>query len=276
MNGFSVWIGIGASLGLWRVARSAPEKQAGALVDSGLLVLFASLLGARISYALVNWPYYSSHPIEIPQVWLGGLTWPGAVGGAWISLLYLALTYRDLHGARVSPGWIADRLYPLLPPLSITAWLGCWMIGAANGPALPAGMWWGIPSPNETGITSLRWPLQPLAAASLLLFFWFLEATIKPKQASGSLSGRATVGLLVHLLLTSLICADPSPLWNGQRIDVWIAAFFLVVFCVFVISISIFAWLRKGHWLSNVRAFFYLKHNPLIKPTHNKIGDERS
>ena len=236
MNSFTVWVGLGAALGLWRVARSSPQRQAHVWVNAGLWVLFASLAGARLFYAWINRAYFADHLLEIPQVWLGGLSWPGAVGAAWLALSYLAITYHPPRGGRVSIGWLGDRLYPLLPPLSVTAWMGGWMAGIAYGPPVPAGSWWGVPNLAESGVYALYWPLQPLAALSLVAFFWLLETRVKPLQPSGQLSGLATCGLLLNLLAASLLRSDPVPAWGGGlRMDTWMALFFLA--CLLALAI---------------------------------------
>ncbi len=236
MNGFTLWVGLGAALGLWRIARSSPQRQAGIWVNAGLWLLFACLAGARLFYVWINRAYFTDHLVEIPQVWLGGLSWPGAVGAAWLALIYLALTYRPARGGRVPVGWLGDLLYPLLPPLSITTWMGCWMAGIAYGPPAPEGTWWAVPSLDESGAYTLHWPLQPLAALSLLAFFWLLETRVRPLRPPGRLSGLATCGLLLHLLAASLLRGDPVPVWDGGlRMDTWMALFFLA--CLLALAV---------------------------------------
>jgi len=227
LNGFALWVGFGAVLGLWRVVRSAPQRQADVWVNIGLWLLFASLIGARLFYVWINRDYFIDHLVEIPQLWQGGLAWPGAAGAAWLALIYLAVTYRTPRGSPVSLGWLSDHLYPLLPSLSITTWLGCWASNSAYGPALPAGSWWGIRSLDESGTYVYFWPLQPLASLSLLAFFWLLETRVKPLRPPGRLSVLGCFGVLLHLLVTSLLRADPAPTWNRLRVDAWMALIYL-------------------------------------------------
>lgn len=239
MNGFTLWVGFGAALGLWRVARGSAQHQSSVLVNMGLLVLAASLVGARLSYAVTNHEYFSAHLSEIPQIWLGGLTWPGAVAGAWHAVLILPFLFRGSRGSRISLGWLADRLYPLLPPLTICTWLGCWVAGVAYGARLPEGVWWAVPSLDDTGTINPHFPLQFLAVFSLLAFFWLLELGLRGTRATGVLSGLAVFGLLVHLLFASLLRADPGRFWNGLRADTWMAAIFLAVFTLMVLASAV-------------------------------------
>jgi phosphatidylglycerol---prolipoprotein diacylglyceryl transferase len=232
VNGFSLWVGIGATLGLWRVARNSPQQHSTTLVNMGLFTLFFSLVGARLFYTWINYDYFAAHLVEIPQIWLGGLAWPGAVGGAWIAILSLPLANHGSRGSRIPIGWIADRLYPLLPPLSISIWLGCWSMGVAYGPALPQGTWWAIPSLDESGVFNPHWPLQFLSAISLLAFFLLLDLRLKQPRPTGLISALAVLGLLVQLFIASLLRADPGRFWDGLRADTWMAIAFLASFIV--------------------------------------------
>lgn len=246
---FALWVGMGATLGMWRVARSVPSRQAGAWVNAALFVLVFTLIGARLFYALVNHAYFSAHLIEVPQFWLGGLAWPGAMAGAWLALIYLALVSRSSSSRSARQGkspisWVSDRLYPLLPPLAITTWIACWEAGVAYGPPLPPGTWYSVPSLDASGVYNPHWPLQPAAAISLLIYFWFLEQHVKPLSPPGKLSGLAVLGLLVNLLLASLLRADPAPSWNGLRLETWAAVTYLGFLLVFVLTNA----LLTRHW----------------------------
>ena len=237
-------------LGLWRVAQNAPQRQVGIWVNAGLFVLFFSLVGARLFYVGMNWPYFAAHPLEAIMVWSGGLTWPGAVAGAGLALIFMGFQYRASrnrlppHTAHLPLGWLGDRLYPLLPPLVITAWLGSWQSGVAYGAPLPTGTVLGISTLDESGAFSQRFPLQPLAALTLLAFFWLLEMRVKPLRPVGRLSGIATAGLLLHLLAASLLRADPAPYWHGLRMDGWFALFSLIFFFTLIMLNSLV--LRNG------------------------------
>lgn len=58
------------------------------------LLVFAALgvvLGGRFGFVLFyNLPYYLAHPLEIPQVWLGGMSFHGGLVGAAIAVMLLA------------------------------------------------------------------------------------------------------------------------------------------------------------------------------------------
>jgi prolipoprotein diacylglyceryltransferase len=232
---FSLWVGIGASLGLWRLARSAQRRPA-EWVNAGLFVLVFALCGARLSFAANNLGYFAGHVIEIPMIWLGGLTWPGALLGALLALGIQVVGYRSPRTGKVSPGWLGDQLYPLLPTLAIGAWLGCWQAGCGYGTLAPSGAWWAVPAITEYGLLALRWPVQALAALSLVVFFALLERWVTPMRSAGRLSSLALIGLLLHLFIFTGLVADPSPYWNGLRLDTWAALIMLIAFSTYLLA----------------------------------------
>lgn len=265
MNGFSLWVGLGAALGLWRLARSVPLQQAGAWVNTGLFVLLSSLVGARFFYAAVNWAFFSAHPLEVFQIWLGGFEWPGAIGGMALAVFILAYTSRSqldrpLGGRRppagwIPLGWVADRLYPMLPPVAITAWLGSWTSGIAYGKALPNQAWWGVPTLDESGLYHWHFPLQPLAALALLAFYWILEMRIKNLRPPGKLSSWALFGLLVNLLVVSLLRADLTPYWNGLPMDAWFAIIYMIfLFTVLLCNSLLFRFWKRSSFPNTERS----------------------
>jgi prolipoprotein diacylglyceryltransferase len=118
---FSLWIGLGAALGLcwmalqsptapWRKGRAAgipSERGWYAHLDAGLWALLGGVVGGRAVYAAAAWPYFAAHPLEIPQVWLGGLSGPGAAAGAVLGAGLFAARRRLPAGA------LASALLPL-------------------------------------------------------------------------------------------------------------------------------------------------------------------
>ena len=72
MSTFALLLGLGATLGLWQVARQSPPRQVGRWVDVGLAVLAGMLLGARAAYVVLHPAYYATHPGEWWHLWQGG------------------------------------------------------------------------------------------------------------------------------------------------------------------------------------------------------------
>jgi len=228
VNAFAIAVGLGAALGLFRVSR----QRAGQWLDAGLIVLTVSLIGARLGYALFELTYFSVHPVEVIQIWRGGLSAPGAIVGAWLGLL-LAAAIEKVHVLR-----LADWLYPLIPSVSVATWLGCWLIGAAYGSELPAGTWWAVQSPDLSGQLAARVPVQLGAAVALAVFYYLMETLVPLPRPSGWLSSLALSWLVLVSLVASFLRADPMQMWRGVRLDTWVYLVLLVPF------LGLFAWLN--------------------------------
>lgn len=93
---FTVWwygIGylVGISSGFALVARIARKKgvSCDALWDVAFWVVVAGLVGARLWYvAVIDLPYYFKNPLEIPQIWHGGMAIHGAIVGGLLALVW--------------------------------------------------------------------------------------------------------------------------------------------------------------------------------------------
>lgn len=210
MNAYSVWLGLGAAVGVWRVARQGQRWG-----EIAILTLFAALVGARLAYVLVNGAYFLAHPLQILAVWQGGLSWSGAFPAALIALILWS------RRAGLPIGAAADALLPLVGPLAVALWLAAWRSGSAYGPLAPAGAWWGLPAPDESGLWAARLPLQLLAALTLLPLFAWLEPRPAPRGLPGWRSARLLLAFSLHWLLFSTLRVDPAPAWLGLRLDVW-------------------------------------------------------
>ena len=238
MTAFSFLAGLGATLGLWQVARTAQPQHVRRLADYGLVVLLVSLVGARLFYVAIHASYYAAHLLEAFAFWQGGFAWPGAAAGGLLAAGLLALVKRR------SFVWLADGLTPLLGPLAVGLWLGCWQAGVDYGSALPATAWWGVPAADETGTISLRFPLQLLCALGLLLYLWLVDrlTAARPGQKPrlerrarpGLRASLSWLGLGLDLLAASLLQADPTPSWGPLRVDTWCA--------IALVALSLLGW----------------------------------
>jgi len=216
MNVYALMIGLGGTLGLtWAVWR-APLKQARAILDAGLVTMVLALIGARLAYVLVNWEYYQVHLPEMLAFWHGGLAWPGALLGGLTGLAAGSLA------VNVPIGVLADGLMPLVPPLVVAAWLGCWQAGCAYGAPLESTAW-ALPARDEYGVMASRWPLQVIEAAITTLLFVFLDLLRSRLHHPGQAASFGWLGLSLLLLAAALFRADPMPAWRGYHLDAWAA-----------------------------------------------------
>jgi phosphatidylglycerol---prolipoprotein diacylglyceryl transferase len=110
-----------------------------------LLVMVLAVIGARLYHVVHLWDHYSANPIEIPQIWNGGLGIPGGIaGGALGVLLYArqsginAVRWMDIAAPALLLGQVIGRLGNFVnqelygPPISLC--------GTEYPPCLPFGI----------------------------------------------------------------------------------------------------------------------------------------
>lgn len=69
-------------------------------------LVIGGFVGARVYHVFSSWAYYLQYPLEIVQVWHGGLSIFGALGGAFVVLFI----YQRLHSLKVSFLQLLDLL----------------------------------------------------------------------------------------------------------------------------------------------------------------------
>src|SRR5687768_15110186 len=88
--GLMVILGFGA--GLYLATRLARQRglPADACQDAALLILFASILGARVLYVILDWKRFASEPFGIAEIWRGGMSFHGgAIAGILTGVFYM-------------------------------------------------------------------------------------------------------------------------------------------------------------------------------------------
>jgi prolipoprotein diacylglyceryltransferase len=212
---FSILISLGAVIGLGWSAFSARERQALQMIDHALGILVGSLVGSRIVYVAVHADYYREHLLEIPQIWLGGFSGLGALGGSLAAGLLIAWLSQQPFPV------LADQFFPALMLITVATWLACWLEGVAYGPEV-AGSLWGLPARDEWGLTNLRFPTQLAGAVLTLSCFWLLETQrTARKWQPGWAAACGLLGVSTILLGLSFLRADFTLHWSGLRLDTW-------------------------------------------------------
>ena len=213
MNSFSLLLGLGTAIGLLWVAYQAPKKNVEAALHHSLVVLFGALLGGRLVFVAVNWPYYQEQVLEIPMVWLGGFSGLGALVGALLALRLSVWRNRQPWGK------VADALLPLMVVITVAAWLACWSAGCFYGK--PTDAWWGMPARDDWGVVASRLPVQLWGAIASLVLFWAIDRSRNWLTAPGEAAHLALFSLALVVFGLSFLRADPIQIWSGLRLDAW-------------------------------------------------------
>ncbi len=228
LRSYAVFISLGALIGLgvlaWR--GKTVEGRATGWLDVGIGGLVGGLIGARAVHVILFWDYFRENPVEITQVWAGGLAWHGALIGA------LALGYVTARVRRVQIGPLSDALALAFPVGAALAWIGCLMSNAAYGQEVRSladysplvvselpDIYGAVAPRYNTQLFGVAWSLLALALAALLMW-------------RGAWSGRRAWAVLAFYSLGALLIAglraDPMPAWAGLRADQWLDAAVMV------------------------------------------------
>jgi phosphatidylglycerol:prolipoprotein diacylglycerol transferase len=236
MHIFSILLGVGALAGLLLLSWRAPQKERLRYVDAGVLTLFGALVGGRAFSVAVNWGYYSTHLGEVLRVWMGGFSGIGALIGGVLAIIVIAIWWR------LPLGSFADALLPLAGTLTIAAWMGCWLDACSYGAA--SNVWWALPSGDEWGVTANRVPVQLIGATATLIVIWLLDWGGRRMPVRGSGAALGLFGLSAVLFGLSYLRADPTPIWNGLRLDAW-GALGLMAFSAVCVVVLLLYWIFR-------------------------------
>lgn len=137
-------------------------------------IFIGTLVGARLAHVAFYEPdYYLQHPMEILQIWRGGLASHGGTVGVLLAILIFVRQHPDTRTF-----WLLDRL---AIPTALTACfirLGNFMNSEIVG--LPTGHDWGVVFERIDLLP--RHPVQLYEAASYALIFVILMLMYKGKK----------------------------------------------------------------------------------------------
>lgn len=212
---YSIILSTCAALGLflsWLLAGRDRER----FVDSGIILALVILIGSRLSFVIRDLSYFRENPIEIPQFWLGGLTWPGAVLGAAVGITLVHLIWKEPLGELI------DNYQAFFGLLAVGIWLAGW--GTQNGYGPPAESWIAMPVKDFFGMVTKRWPLSLLGA--VISAGWVAGVIFFPLKRNRNPGFRGMLGAAGLILINGVISffrVDPAPSLWGIRAESWIS-----------------------------------------------------
>jgi phosphatidylglycerol:prolipoprotein diacylglycerol transferase len=158
------------------------------VTDLALIACIASLIGARLGFVLLEFPYYRLYPIEILRLSEGGLSFHGGL------ILGVAAGIWFCRRKQISPWQMADLVAPAVALGTAIARIGCLLNGCCYGyiTELPIGL------PVALGDPSLRHPTQIYSSVLNLLLFIYLYQRRHHGRFDGYLG-------LVYLILYSVL-----------------------------------------------------------------------
>ena len=227
--GFAWW------LGLRRIAAGRAPIDRRQFDDLIFYAVLGVILGGRLGYVLFYKPgYYASHPLEIPAVWQGGMSFHGGLLGV-ISAMWLAARK---HKVDFLP--LMDFIAPLCPLGIAAGRMGNFINGELWG--RPTDLPWGMLFRGAGDLPRHPSQLYEFALEGLTLFallWWFSS---KPRQR-----GEASALFLIGygcLRFVAEFAREPDSFLGllalGMTMGQWL--------CVPMIAggIALFAWSRRA------------------------------
>lgn len=141
---YGVMMALAFIAGILLARRRAPKDEIDpdTILDIGLYILIAGIVGARLLHVLVNLSYYVRSPLEILMLHHGGLIF---YGGAIAALL---TSYLFLKRRRISILLMGDCIVPYLALGQAIGRVGCFLNGCCFG--RPTTLPWGILFPASS------------------------------------------------------------------------------------------------------------------------------
>jgi len=101
-----------------------PRPTASAIDDLVLYTALAIVIGGRLGEVIFyEWPYYSAHPLEIVELWNGGMSFHGGLIAACLAIWYVArqakvglLSVGDICAAAAPIGILLGRIANFIRP----------------------------------------------------------------------------------------------------------------------------------------------------------------
>ena len=146
------------------------------------------VIGGRLGQVVFYEPgYYFSHPLEILQVWKGGMSFHGGFLGVLAAMAFYART----SGRSLLQ--VTDFVAPLVPTGLAAGRMGNFINGELWGRVAPADLPWAMIFPQVDNLPRHPSQLYQLAGEGLALFFilWWFSARPRPR---GAVSGAFLVG----------------------------------------------------------------------------------
>ena len=182
------------------------------LVELGIWVVVSALLGARLFHVLTNWSTYSGQPLQILEVWHGGLA---SFGG----LLFAVPTAL----------WVKHRSYPELGILegldiAVPALALGWSVGRILGPQLmvmggghPTTSWIGMYYAGQAGKRIPVPIIQSLEDGALFVVLILVERRLRRASAEHDASAPPTGALTaIAMVIWGIARSLDERLWLGE------------------------------------------------------------
>lgn len=188
-------------------SRAITEDQ---VVDFTCWSLMGGIVGGRVMYVLLQWPWFARHPLEAFALWHGGLVWYGGFFGGLITG-YGYIRSRRLHWLRV-----LDQFIPFGALGHAIGRIGCFLNGCCYGK--PTDAWCGVLFP---GHAQRAFPTQLFETLGLCLLFIGLRKLQTPALLGkpGAVFGSYLSGYGLLRFIAEFTRGDQSACFAGLTLQ---------------------------------------------------------
>jgi len=176
-----------------------PER----VMDLGLYILAAAIIGSRLMQVAIEHRYYAQHPLEIFEIWKGGLVFYGGFVMALVVSVWYLMHYRI-------PVWrMGDIMAPSIALGQCIGRLGCFSAGCCYGK--PTDLPWAVTFTNPDSLALTGVPLHPsqlYESAGALVLFGALWAYRKRTKFDGQLFWLYVLGYSVLRFFLEFLRGD--------------------------------------------------------------------
>jgi len=155
---YGLFVAMGFTVGLLVMIRIGRTQgfSSQQIMDVGFLIILCAAIGSRLTFVLINFSYYKTHPIDIFKVWQGGLVFSG---GLIAVVLGMSWYIRRHH---LSFWKIGDLCGPAAAIGASIGRIGCFMAGCCYGK--PTDLKWGVVFTHHQSLAPLNISLHPTQA----------------------------------------------------------------------------------------------------------------
>lgn len=182
------------------------------------------IIGARIFYILLAWPYYMNNLMEMLMLQKGGLAWQGGFLGGTLAGVWF------LRRKKLSLRPVMDLVAPYIALGQSIGRIGCFFNGCCYGKPVA----WGIYFPTHGARLH---PTQLYEMAALFIIFLILKYTRNLEHRPGFIFVFYLVLAGMERFIVEFFRADHDILWMGLSLTQFIA---LGVFAAGLILMKVF------------------------------------